>query len=54
MQDVKAWLLAEQLGMGRDSVNGALNLLVDRGYLIDHGRGQNKVRRLTVAIIREG
>ena len=52
IQDVKAWLIAEQRGMARDSVNKALDLLVDRGYLIEHGRGQNNVRRLTVAIVR--
>jgi hypothetical protein len=52
IQDVKAWLIADQLGMARDSVNEALDLLTKRGYIIDHGRGQNNVRRLTVAIIR--
>jgi DNA-binding MarR family transcriptional regulator len=52
IQDVKAWLVAEELGMARDSVNEALNLLIQRGYVLDHGRGQNNVRRLTVAITR--
>lgn len=52
IQDVKAWLVAETLGMARNSVNDALDLLINRGYLIDHGRGQNNVRRITVAIHR--
>lgn len=52
IQDVKAWLIAEQRGMARDSVNKALDLLIERGYIIEHGRGQNNVRRLTVAIVR--
>lgn len=51
-QDVKAWAIAEDEHMGRDSVNGALDLLTSRGYLLDHGRGQNNVRRLTIAISR--
>jgi Fe2+ or Zn2+ uptake regulation protein len=51
-QDVKAWLIAEQRGMARDSVNRALDLLVERGYLIEHGRGLNKVRCLSVAIVK--
>lgn len=52
VQDVKAWLIAEQRQMSPDSVNEALDLLIDRGYVINHGRGQNNVRRLTVALVR--
>lgn len=51
-QDVKAWLIAETEQMGRDSVNDSLDLLVARGYILDHGRGQNNVRRLTLTITR--
>ena len=53
-QDVKAWALAAELRTHRDRVNAALDLLVERGYLVDHERGLNRVRRLTVAIVRQG
>lgn len=52
-QDVKAWVLAEQMHAHRDRVNAALDLLVERGYAISHGRGLNRVRRLTLAITRQ-
>lgn len=50
--DVKAWLLAEQMGMARDTVNDALDALIRLGYLCDHGRGQNNVRRVTMIVTR--
>lgn len=50
--DAKAWLIAETTHLHRDSVNEGLNLLLARGYLLDHGRGLNNVRRVTVAITR--
>lgn len=52
IQDVKAWLIAEQRQMSPGTVNQALDLLIERGYLVSHGRGQNNVRRITVAICR--
>ena len=52
IQDVKAWLIAEQRGMSPGTVNAALDLLIKRGYVISHGRGQNNVRRVTVAICK--
>lgn len=52
-QDVKAWLLADELHTHRDRVNSALDLLVARGYLVEHERGLNNVRRLTVAAVRQ-
>ena len=52
-QDVKAWTLAQEMHTHQDRVNGALNLLVERGYVIEHGRGLNRVRRLTLAIERQ-
>jgi hypothetical protein len=51
-QDVKAWALAEQMHTHRDRVNAALELLVKRGYVIEHARGTNNVRRLTLAMER--
>jgi hypothetical protein len=51
-QDVKAWTLAEDMRVKRESVQVALSLLIDRGYVIDHGRSQNNVRRLTLAMER--
>jgi len=47
-QDVKAWLLADTLKTHPDTVNAAIKLLVTRGYVIEHGRGMNNVRRLTI------
>jgi hypothetical protein len=51
-QDVKAWTLAEDMRVKRESVQVALSLLIDRGYVIDHGRSLNNVRRLTLAMER--
>lgn len=52
-QDVKAWALAEELKIERETVQHGLNLLIEKGYVIVHGRGQNNVKRLTVAMVRE-
>jgi Mn-dependent DtxR family transcriptional regulator len=51
-QDVKAWVLAGEMKVHPTSVQAAIQLLVDRGYVIDHGRGVHNVRRLTIAIAR--
>jgi hypothetical protein len=51
-QDVKAWALADQMGVDKKSVHAALALLIARGYAIDHGRSLNNVRRLTLAMER--
>lgn len=51
-QEVKAWLIAEQLGFEKKTVIAALNLLVARGYLAEHARGFRRVRRFTIAITR--
>jgi hypothetical protein len=50
--DVKAWALARQLRTHRDRVADALEQLVRRGYLVEHGRGTNNVRRITIAVVR--
>lgn len=50
--DVKAWLLADDLKMGRNTVNEALDLLVKRGYLLDHGRDGRNTRRVTIITTR--
>ena len=47
-QDCKAWAMAELLGVKTDSVLEALNTLVERGYLREHGRNENNVRRFTI------
>lgn len=52
-QDVKAWALALDMHTHRDRVNGALDLLLARGYAIEHPRGLNNVRRITLAIERQ-
>lgn len=48
-RDVKSWVLAEELLVKKSTVIGALTLLIERGFLIDHGRSMNNVRRLTLA-----
>ena len=51
-QDVKAWAIAKQLKTNKGRVLKALNLLVGRGYVIEHDRGANNVRRVTLAMER--
>lgn len=50
---IKAWVLAEALGMEKATVLHALNLLVARNYLVEHKRSQNNVRVFSVVITRE-
>lgn len=49
---VKAWVLAEALQMEKKTILKALNLLVRRGYLVEHDRTQNGVRQFTIATTR--
>lgn len=51
-QDVKGWLIADDMKVQPRSVYRAIDLLIERGYVIDHGRGTNNVRRLTLAMER--
>lgn len=51
-QETKVWWLADNLGAKRDTVIHALELLIARGYVVEHARGPNQVRRLTVAVLR--
>lgn len=51
---VKAWVLAEALELEKETVLRALNLLVEHGFLVEHARGQNNVRRFTVATVVAG
>ncbi len=51
-QDVKAWALAKEMKVKSASVSAALTLLIERGYVIAHGRSVNNVRRLTLAMDR--
>lgn len=50
---IKAWVLAEALEMDKGTVLKSLNLLVERGYLRDHGRSQNNVRIFSAVLKRE-
>ncbi len=52
-QEIKAWVVAEQLHVHRDSVKAALMVLIERGYVVEHPRGYNNVRRLSVATERD-
>jgi hypothetical protein len=52
-QEIKTWALADDMHTHRDRVKAALDLLVERGYVIEHPRGTNGVRRLTLAMDRE-
>lgn len=45
---VKAWALAQSEGLRKKTVIRALDLLVERGYLDEHARGGNNVRRFSV------
>lgn len=51
-QEIKVWWLAETLGFEKETVIKALNLLVERGYLVEHSRAQNNIRRFTVCITK--
>lgn len=51
-QDVKAWVYAAEMKVQPRSVYAAINLLIARGYAIDHGRSVNRVRRLTLTMER--
>lgn len=51
-QAVKMWLIADQLRVEKKSAIAALNLLVARGYVIEHEREMNNVRTVTLAIDR--
>lgn len=49
----KVEIVAAQLRTHRDRITEAVELLLSRGYVLDHGRGSNNVRRLTIALVRE-
>lgn len=50
--DVKAWLLAERVKMRKQTVLRILDLMITRGFVLDHGRGDNNVRRLSIVSTR--
>jgi predicted transcriptional regulator len=52
-QPVKIENLARQVRRHRDSVSDALKLLIRLGYVVDSGRGQRNVRRVTLALSRQ-
>ena len=51
--ELKIWLIARQLRTNNRRVINALNLLVSRGYVLEHARGDNKARRVTIAMERQ-
>lgn len=51
-QEVKAWALAEMLGTHRDRVADAIALLIERGYVVEHGRAMSNVRLLILPMER--
>ncbi len=50
--EIKAWTMAERIGTHRDRVKKALDLLIQRGYIREHGRGLHNVRIITLCIVR--
>jgi DNA-binding MarR family transcriptional regulator len=50
---VKEGVLASSLSTDRKTVRIAIRWLVERGYLIDCGRGAKNARRLQVALVRQ-
>jgi predicted transcriptional regulator len=48
-RDVKGWVIAKELKVRPQTVYGSLDTLVARGFLTDHGRSVNNVRRFTLA-----
>ena len=53
-RDVKGWLVAEQLKVRAQTVNSSFDTRVERGFLTDHGRSVNNVRRFTLAWAQSG
>lgn len=51
-QDVKVWLIAERLRTHRNRVSAAIDLLAARGYILEHPRGANNVRRVQLLMER--
>lgn len=49
---IKTWVLAEALGMERETVIKALNRLVEERYIVEHARTEKNVRTFTIAIER--
>jgi predicted transcriptional regulator len=48
-RDVKGWVIAKELKVRPQTVNSSFDTLVERGFLTDHGRSLNNVRRFTLA-----
>ncbi len=51
-QEVKLWVIARSLRTNNGRVIAALNLLVKRGYVLEHERGQNNARRVSLLMER--
>ena len=45
---VKVWLVADQLDHDKGKVGEAIQALIDRGYLCDHGRAERNIRLLAL------
>ena len=53
-RDAKAWVIARELKVRPQTVNSSFDTLVERGFLTDHGRSVNNVRRFTLAWAQSG
>lgn len=52
-QEVKAWLVSDEIDAARNTVNRSIDLLLERGYALEHEpRAMNNVRRLTLIRVR--
>lgn len=49
---VKETALAREMCLRRATVRDAIRWLIARGFLVDCGRGPNKVRRLQMPLVR--
>jgi len=47
-QDVKSATLAYRLDVHPNTITRALDLLIEHGYVVEHGRGLHGVRKLTL------
>jgi predicted transcriptional regulator len=52
-QPVKVINLARQVGRDPRSVSRALKLLIRLGYVVDSGRAQRNIRKVTLALSRQ-
>lgn len=51
--EVITWKMGHRLKVSRERVGMALDLLVRRGYVVEHGRASRRVRRVTIPLMRQ-